>query len=217
MPRFSLLIFDWDGTLADSAGHIVGNMQQAIAALGLPPRSDQSIRELIGLGPVDAMGRLFPELPVDEVLRLLAEHRRSSPANLAPEAPLFAGAHDTLQRLRGEGYVLAVATGKYRMGLNRSFTAHPFLRTLFSATRTADESADKPDPLMLRQILDETGCTAEQALMIGDTEYDISMARVLGMPALGVACGVHDAGRLLRSGAEAVLEDVSGLPRWLQR
>lgn len=215
MPRFSLLIFDWDGTLADSAGHIVNSMQQAIAALNLPPRPDQAIRELIGLGPVDAMNRLFPELPVDEVLRLLAEHRRSSPTNLAPEAPLFAGAHDALSRLHGEGYVLAVATGKYRMGLNRSFTAHPFLKPMFRITRCADESADKPDPLMLRQILDETGFRAEDALMIGDTEFDMSMARALNMPALGVSCGVHDAGRLRRAGAEAVLETVGGLPNWL--
>ncbi|HZR36669.1 MAG TPA: HAD-IA family hydrolase [Nevskia sp.] len=215
MPRFSLLIFDWDGTLADSAGHIVNSMQQAISALNLPPRPDQAIRELIGLGPMDAMSRLFPELPVDEVLRLLAEHRRSAPTNLAPEAPLFGGAHAALTRLRGEGYLLAVATGKYRMGLNRSFSAHPFLQPMFSATRCADESADKPDPLMLRQILDQTGVRAEQALMVGDTEFDIAMARALNMPAVGVSCGVHDAGRLLRAGAHAVLENVSGLPNWL--
>jgi phosphoglycolate phosphatase len=215
MPRFSLLIFDWDGTLADSAGHIVGNMQQAIAALGLPPRSDHAIRELIGLGPVDAMRRLYPELDVDEVLGLLGEHRRSAPSNLAPEAPLFPGAHEALSGLKEQGYVLAVATGKYRPGLDRSFVAHPAIRSLFRLTRCADESADKPNPLMLRQILDETGCGAAQALMIGDTEYDVSMARALGMPALGVACGVHDAGRLLRAGAEAVLENVGGLPHWL--
>lgn len=216
MPRFSLLIFDWDGTLADSAGHIVNSMQQAITALNLPPRPDQAIRELIGLGVVDAMSRLFPELKVDEVVRLLGEHRRSAPGSLAPEAPLFAGAHEALHGLHGQGYLLAVATGKYRQGLNRSFSAHPFLRPMFSATRCADESADKPDPLMLRQILDETGFKAEQALMIGDTEYDMGMARALGMPALGVSCGVHDAGRLRQAGAEAVLEDVSGLPNWLQ-
>ncbi len=217
MPRFSLLIFDWDGTLADSAGHIVNSMQQAITALNLPQRPDQVIRELIGLGPVDAMSRLFPELAVEEVMRRLAEHRRSAPTNLAPEAPLFGGAHEALTRLRGEGYLLAVATGKYRMGLNRSFSAHAFLKPMFSATRCADESADKPDPLMLRQILDETGLKAEQALMIGDTEFDMSMARALDMPAVGVSCGVHDAGRLLRAGAAAVLENVSGLPNWLSR
>jgi phosphoglycolate phosphatase len=216
MPRFSLLIFDWDGTLADSAGHIVSSMQQAITALNLPPRPDQAIRELIGLGPVDAMQRLFPELEINQLLRMLAEHRRSAPTNLAPEAPLFGGAHEALSRLRGEGYLLAVATGKYRLGLNRSFTAHPSLPPMFSATRCADESADKPDPLMLRQILDETGLQPECALMVGDTEFDIGMARALGMPAVGVSCGVHDAGRLLRAGAEAVLENVSGLPNWLR-
>ena len=215
MRRFSLLIFDWDGTLADSAGLIVNNMQEAITALNLPPRSDQSIRELIGLGLVDAMQRLFPELQVDEVLRLLGEFRRLAPASLAHEAPLFPGAHDALVRLQEQGYLLAVATGKSRPGLDRSFRALPGLKSMFVTTRCADETADKPDPLMLREILRETGVTAEQALMIGDTDYDVNMARALNMPALGVGCGVHEPGRLLRAGAAAVLGDVGAVPGWL--
>ena len=215
MPRFSLLIFDWDGTLADSAGLIVSNMQQAIDAIGLPQRSDQAIRELIGLGLVDALQRLFPELDAEEVLRLLAEYRRLAPVTMAHEAPLFPGAREALERLGGEGYTLAVATGKSRPGLNRSFRTHGFLKPLFFTTRCADETADKPDPLMLREILVETGFEAQQALMIGDTEYDVGMARAIGMPALGVGCGVHEAGRLLRAGAAAVLEDVRAVPAWL--
>jgi len=215
MLRYSLLIFDWDGTLADSAGHIVSSMQQAIAALNLPPRSDQAIRELIGLGLVDAMQRLFPELDVDDVLRLLGEYRRIAPGSMAHEAPLFAGAHEALLQLREQGYLLAVATGKSRPGLNRSFQAHAFLKPIFLTTRCADETADKPDPLILRQILEETGLRAEQALMIGDTDYDVGMANALGMPSLGVGCGVHEPGRLLRAGAQAVLADVSAVPGWL--
>jgi phosphoglycolate phosphatase len=216
MPRFSLLIFDWDGTLADSAGLIVSNMQQAIAAINLPPRSDQAIRELIGLGLVDALQRLFPELDAEEVLRLLAEYRRLAPVTMAHEAPLFAGAREALERLQAQGYLLAVATGKSRPGLNRSFRTHGFLKPMFFTTRCADETADKPHPLMLREILLETGLEAEQALMIGDTDYDVSMARAINMRAVGVACGVHEAGRLLVAGAEGVLEDVRALPGWLE-
>lgn len=210
-----LLIFDWDGTLADSAGHIVSSMQQAIGALNLPPRPDEAIRELIGLGLVDAMQRLFPELDVDEVLRLLGEYRRIVPGSMAHEAPLFAGAYDALRTLQQQGYLLAVATGKSRPGLNRSLQAHAFLRSMFFTTRCADETADKPDPLMLRQILEQSGLRPEQALMIGDTDYDVGMAAALGMPALGVGCGVHEPGRLLRAGALAVIADVRAVPAFI--
>jgi phosphoglycolate phosphatase len=213
--KYSLLIFDWDGTLADSAALIVGNMQEAIRVLNLPPRSDQAIRELIGLGLADGMQRLFPELEVDDVLRLLGEFRRRAPASLAHEAPLFPGALEALEQLQEQGYLLAVATGKSRPGLDRSFRAMPGLKSLFVTTRCADETADKPDPLMLREILRETELTAEQALMIGDTDYDVSMARALSMAALGVGCGVHEPGRLLRAGAAAVLGDVGAVPGWL--
>src|SRR5262249_16755004 len=133
----------------------------------------------------------------------------------AHEAPLFEGTLDTLDGLARTGYRLAVATGKPRPGLKRSFEAHPQLASLFEITRCADETASKPNPLMLSQILSETGLALVDALMIGDTEYDVLMARALGMPALGVACGVHESGRLLRSGAAAVVDDVRALPVWL--
>jgi phosphoglycolate phosphatase len=215
MPAFSLLIFDWDGTLADSAGFMVAGMQEAILALELPPRPDEAIRELIGLGAVDGMQRLFPELPVQDVLARLAKYRHGRTVNMAHDAPLFDGAHEALRTLHGEGYGLAIATGKHRQGLDRSLVAHDYLRGLLRATRCADEALPKPDPLMLRQLLDEAGLQPEQALMIGDTEYDMAMARALGMPALGVACGVHEPGRMLRAGAEAVVSDVRSVPAYL--
>jgi phosphoglycolate phosphatase len=214
-PTFKLLIFDWDGTLADSAGHIVAAMQSAIAALSLPPRTDQSIRELIGLGLGDAMQRLYPELDTDDLMRLLDEYRRIAPGSYAHEAPLFDGVRETLIDLHGKGYLLAVATGKARRGLNRSFVAHAFLKPLLSVSRCADETAAKPNPLMLREILEETGLEPGQALMIGDTDYDMDMAGAAGMPALGVACGVHEPGRLLRAGARAVVEDVRAAAHWI--
>ncbi|MDB5988530.1 MAG: family hydrolase [Nevskia sp.] len=212
--RFDLLIFDWDGTLADSVGQIVATMQQAIAALGLPPRADQQISELIGLGFSDSLTRLYPQMDMPTLLRLLREYRERAPGT-AYAAPLFAGAAESLSALRDDGYLLAVATGKPRAGLQRSLASHTHLQPLFTITRCADETANKPDPLMLREILAETGIAAERALMIGDTEYDIAMARAIGVPALGVACGVHDAGRQLRAGALAVVESARAVPGWL--
>lgn len=215
MRRFDLLIFDWDGTLADSAAQIVSSMQLAIADLHLPERTDAQIRELIGLGMDDVLNRLFPELATADLLRLLGSYRERYLANLPPEAPLFEGALDALETLSAAGYRLAVATGKSRPGLRRSFAHHRRVGELMLSSRTADETASKPDPLMLRELLAEFDVPAGRALMIGDTEFDTLMAGAIGMPALGVACGVHDHERLRRNGALAVLDVVAQLPRWL--
>ena len=217
MARFDLLIFDWDGTLADSAAQIVGSMQRAIDALALPRRTDHQIRELIGLGMHDVLVRLFPELDQSELIGLLTSYRAAYLSNLPPEAPLFAGALEALQRLDRDGHVLAVATGKSRAGLDRSLDHHREVRRLMRATRTADETASKPDPLMLRELLADLEVPAGRALMIGDTDYDVGMARALGMAAVGVGCGVHEHDRLLSAGAEAVINGVAQLPVWLAR
>ncbi len=216
---YELLVFDWDGTLADSAGLIVSGMQEAIAALRLPARAVREIRELIGLGFDDAVQRLFPELAFAtlradlEAYRraLLAGGRRGGPA----EAPLFDGALLTLRTLRDAGYRLAVATGKSRASLERSLTHHPELRLLLSSSRCADECAAKPDPAMLHDLLEIEDLPPERALMVGDTEFDVLMARAARMPAIGVACGAHEQQRLREAGALEVLSDVSGLGAWL--
>ncbi|MCC2657702.1 MAG: family hydrolase [Panacagrimonas sp.] len=220
--RYDLLIFDWDGTLADSEGPIVRSMQAAIADLGLPPRSDRAIAELIGLGLTDGMQTLYPELDTEELIRLLMSYRASfvgkpgDPVAAAREAPLFNGAEQALAELACGGYVLAVATGKPRPGLERSLKHHATLRPLFAATRTADETANKPDPLMLRELLDELRVPVERALMVGDTEYDAAMARAIGMPMIGVTCGVHAPERIRSAGAMALIETVASLPHWLR-
>lgn len=220
--RFDLLIFDWDGTLADSAAQIVAGMQSAIERLRLPVRTDAQIRELIGLGFGDAMSRLFPEFAPEDVDKVLTEYRAWIVAGGAPgigpaEAPLFEGALPALRQLHGAGYRIAVATGKSRSSLRRSLVRHPEVQGLLSSSRCADETAPKPDPLMLRELLEQEDVPAERALMIGDTEYDIAMARALAMPALGVSCGVHEHGRLLQAGATALIEQVRHLPQWLAR
>lgn len=215
---YDLLIFDWDGTLSDSAQIIVDAMQGAIAALKLPPREDHRIRELIGLSLVDGMSRLYPEADPREVMSLLEGYRKQwlgPGGGGANEAPLFEGADRVLEQLHGAGYWLTVATGKSRPGLDRSLRKHAGIRPLFLLTKTADETAAKPDPLMLRETLAELAVPVERALMIGDTEYDAAMAAAIGMPALGVACGVHDHARILGAGAMAVIESLRDLPGWL--
>lgn len=216
MKPYQLLIFDWDGTLADSAAQIVRAMQFAINGLQLPPRTDESIRELIGLGLNEALGRLYPEIQLDELRKLLDGYRAQWLSEGGGEAPLFAGALESLQGLHSAGYRLAIATGKSRRGLDRSLQHHAQLKTLMSSSRCADETLSKPDPLMLRELLEQEQVRAEDALMIGDTEYDVAMARSIGMHALGVTCGVHDAARMQRAGATALVEAVHALPAWLQ-
>lgn len=219
--RYDLLIFDWDGTLADSAASIVEGMQAAIVTLGLPARSDRQIRELIGLGFDDAVQRLFPELEFAALRGMLENYRRhllagGRTASGPAEAPLFAGALEALRALHGAGYRLAVATGKSRSSLKRSFLRHPELQALMSSSRCADECACKPDPAMLHELLALEDVAPERALMIGDTEYDVLMARAARVPALGVACGVHEGERLVQAGALALIEHVGALPLWLQ-
>lgn len=215
MDQIKLLIFDWDGTLADSAGQIVASMQRAIVDLGWPARSDEAIRELIGLGLDDVLRRLYPDVEVEELRRLLQGYRTQWLADPIGEAALFAGSLDALRELHGTGFRLAVATGKSRRGLDRALRHHADLGALLVNSRTADETASKPNPLMLTELLADECLQPEQALMIGDTDFDMAMAAALRMPAIGVNCGVHSDVRLRQAGARAVLETVSGLPRWL--
>lgn len=215
MDRVKLLIFDWDGTLADSAGQIVSSMQRAIADLGWAPRDAQTIRELIGLGLDDVLRSLYPEADLAELHRLLAGYRAQWLADPLGEAALFAGSLDALRGLHQSGFRLAVATGKSRRGLDRSLRHHAELGTLFVNTRTADETASKPNPLMLMELLADEKLRADEAVMIGDTEFDLAMAAAIGMPALGVTCGVHAPLRLHQAGARALLESVADLPGWL--
>lgn len=214
---YDLLIFDWDGTLSDSAALIVGTMQAAIKALDLPPREDVQIRELIGLGLIEGLSILYPDHDPVHLQQVLGAYRKHWLAKVTiQEAPLFAGAAETLQALHEAGYRLAIATGKSRVGLDRALAAEPALGRLIELSRTADETASKPDPLMVKEILDESGVPAARALVIGDTEYDAAMAAGAGAAALGVACGVHEEARILAAGACAVLPMTSDLPAWLR-
>lgn len=211
---YRLLVFDWDGTLMNSAPHIVDNMLNAIEALGLPRRSPEQISELIGLGLYDAFQRLYGDLSAEYAQALLQRYRQGYVKVAQDNSLLFDGAEAALGQLREAGYVLSVATGKSRAGLDRALR-ETGLGEHFVVTRCADESANKPHPQMLFDILEQTGFSAADALMVGDTEYDIHMAAAAGVPALGVGCGVHSEHRLVEAGALQVLEDVAKLPAWL--
>src|SRR3569623_1271816 len=195
---------------------IVGAMQRAATDLKLPPRSDESIRELIGLGLNEALASLYPDMEPAHLYELLQGYRAQWLSEGTGEAPLFEGTMEAMQSLSDSGYLIAIATGKSRKGLDRSLRHHSDLRNLVLTSRTADETASKPNPLMLKELLVELDVRAEEALMVGDTEYDMAMARAIIMPGLGVTCGVHAPQRMLDAGAAALLERVQHLPDWLK-
>lgn len=211
--RYDLLIFDWDGTLMDSAGEIVSSMQKAIQDTGLPERSPDQLRDLIGLGLNETLEHLFPNLDPERVRNLLSSYRQRY-ASPSSRASLFEPVRDVLEQLTREGYELAVATGKSRRGLDRAM-ARTATDRFFGCSRCADEAVSKPAPDLVDDILLRTATAAERALVIGDTEYDMAMARGAGVDALGVRCGVHDAARLRAAGACTVLASVAELPDWL--
>jgi phosphoglycolate phosphatase len=213
MKDYELLVFDWDGTLMDSASEIVAAMQNAIQDIGLPERTPEQMRQLIGLGINDVLARLFPELDTQRV-RARLEAYRARYGMRRSNAQLFPPVRQALETLKDQGFDMAVATGKSRRGLDAAM-ADTGTRDFFIWTRCADESTPKPAPDLLEDILLRSATLPEKALMIGDTEYDIAMARAAGVDAIGVSCGVHDSARLQRAGALEVLDSVAALPDWL--
>jgi len=212
--RLELIVFDWDGTLADSAGLIAGCIQRACADLGLPIPADEQARYVIGLGLHDALDHLVPGLPPLRQRELADRYRLHYLAGDAA-IPLFAGAREALSTLRGAGFRLAVATGKSRRGLDRSIEQLG-LTGCFDATRCADETAPKPDPLMLRELLDELAVPATGSLMVGDTVHDLDMAAAAGVDALAVSYGAHPRDALLRRPALGCLDRFDQLLGWIE-
>jgi phosphoglycolate phosphatase len=210
-----LLVFDWDGTLMDSAARIVSSMQAAMRELGVRAPAESRIREIIGLGLHEALDALFPSAPGELRGRLAECYRHYFLVADQTPARLFPGARETLTALRGRGYLLAVATGKGRQGLDRALE-ETGLVALLDATRCADEALSKPHPQMLLDILDRLGVRPHEALVIGDTEYDLLMARNAGVAAVAVCYGVHEPGRLRLLEPLTCLDKIADLPGWLE-
>lgn len=194
--RFDLLVFDWDGTLIDSIQWIVESLHFAAHDCGLPVPEERLSRSVIGLSLDRAMATLFPQAGESDIAPLMAAYQRyynSKP--LGPDA-LFAGVPEMLGGLRDGGYKLAVATGKTRAGLDHAMSSAGAV-DWFHATRAAGETASKPDPLMLRQLMAELDVSPERTLMIGDSVHDMQMAKNAGIEAVGVFCGADGREQIL--------------------
>jgi len=215
MP-LKLIVFDWDGTLMDSQARIVACIHAAFADLGLPRPSEEAAKDIIGLGLDEAMAVLMPEAGQEDRLALIERYRHHFLVANDTPSQLFSGVSETLEWLSSRGHLLAVATGKSRRGLDQVLAATG-LGGHFQATRCADETFSKPHPEMLLQIMEELGVRGAETLMVGDTEYDMQMARNAGVQALAVCYGVHSPERLLAQGPLGCLADLADMPAWLER
>lgn len=211
---YQLLVFDWDGTLIDSIDRIVASLQIAGETICGVRVSESAARNVIGLGLREAIEQLHPGLGDAGINAVCDTYRQNFLFQNENEAPLFDGVVDMLDDLRSRGYTLAIATGKSRPGLNHSLDAHK-LSHYFSATRCAGENRSKPHPEMLLGILNDVGTRAEHALMIGDSEHDLLMAKNAGVSAIAVTHGVHKADVLLTHRPLACFDEITELSDFL--
>lgn len=205
-----LLIFDWDGTLCDSLGRIVEAIRSSARALELPVPSEEASRNIIGLGLNEALTALFPALSRQQIEWLRQRYAEHYVSRDQEPPPLYPHVRETLVALKESGFYLAVATGKSRRGLDRVLAGLE-LGDFFDASRCADETRSKPDPLMLTELTGYFGVDAGESLMVGDTTYDMEMARNVAMPRVGVTYGAHAPQRLYAYQPLALLDCLSML------
>ena len=213
--RFRLVVFDWDGTIVDSTGAIAESIMLASADLGYPLRDRGVASYVIGLGLRDALALAVPQLPESEYGVLADRYKHHFLARDA-KVKAFSGVEAMLGRLMERGHCLGVATGKSSAGLSRSLEATG-LRRFFRATRCADQSAPKPSPAMIFELMDEIGVGSEQTLMVGDTTHDIRMAQNAGIACVAVTYGAHRADDLALMRPLACIDSVMELDGWLQK
>ena len=211
--RFDLVVFDWDGTLMDSAAAITLSLQSACRDLDLPVPGEERARYVIGLGLDDAMSHILPGLDASHYPRVRERYRVHFLAHDAGTA-LFPGAAETVTALYEAGFLLAVATGKSRRGLDRALGSTG-LQPYFHATRCADEASSKPHPAMLLELMGELGVARDRTLMIGDTTHDMGMARAAGVARLAATYGAHAKEALLEYEPLACVGNFDELRRWL--
>ncbi|MGO1617106.1 MAG: HAD family hydrolase [Oceanisphaera sp.] len=212
--KYRLIIFDWDGTLMDSVARIVSCMEAAARDCQLTVPTAAAVRDIIGLSLHKAFPILFGALSEQQAQLLLTTYRRHYMELNSTPTPLFAGAGELITSLHQGGYQLAVATGKYRAGLDAVLTSTQ-LGEYFHALRGADQALSKPNPLMLEQILTELKLTPADAVMVGDSSYDLAMANAIGMDCIGVTYGVHDVARLCQHTPVALIDDIRELTKWI--
>ncbi|ANY63172.1 MULTISPECIES: HAD family hydrolase [Comamonas] len=212
--KFDLIAFDWDGTLFDSTAAITRSIQLAVADVGGTVPSDAQASYVIGMALLPALAHAAPDVP-QEKYNDLANRYRYHYLKQQELITLFAGVLPMLEALRERGHWLAVATGKSRRGLNEALQ-HADLRGMFDSSRTADETAGKPHPLMLQELMAELDVPPERLLMIGDTTHDLQMARNAGCASVAVAYGAHDPRDLQACQPLHVAADVADLHQWLR-
>ena len=210
---FELIVFDWDGTLMDSEAHIINSMQCAFDDVGMDPVTDGSVRNIIGLGMREAVATLLPEISSDAYASIIDRYRYHFFADDSCEP--FDGAGEVLESLYDQGYLLAVATGKGRQGMDRALASTGFGK-YFLESRCADETRSKPDPQMLNEIIEILDVSHKKTLMVGDTEYDLEMANAACIASLGVDYGAHERDRLLECNPLDCLTSIQELPEWLR-
>ena len=211
--RFRFVVFDWDGTLADSTTIIADAIRRACADVGEPVPDDAAARYVIGLGLADALRHVAPALPPSRYHELTDRYRAHYLAR-DPEIPLFDGVRELLAELEHAGFLLGVATGKSRLGLDRALEQQGLGRH-FAATRCGDEGFPKPNPDMLLHLIDRVGVAPRETLMIGDTTHDVELAHGAGAGCVAVAYGAHESAELARLGPLATVGSVGELRRWL--
>jgi phosphoglycolate phosphatase len=215
--RFDLIAFDWDGTLFDSTALIVRCIQKAVADVGGTVPTDQAASYVIGLGLMQALAHAAPDVPQDKYPELSEAYKRHYGA-LQNEVSLFTGTLPMLQSLRARGHRLAVATGKSRRGLDEILQRNvdgTVLGHMFEASRTADQTAGKPDPMMLHELMAQLDVLPERTLMIGDTTHDLGLARNAGVASVGVSFGAHDHTAFAQFSPLFIAHNVAELQGWL--
>ena len=209
---FDLIAFDWDGTLMDSTATIATSIQRACADLDLAVPSDLIASHVIGLGLVDALAHVAPDLTPELVPRMIERYRHHY-LSRDHSLVLFPQVREMIVELKDAGHFVAVATGKTRVGLDRALDSCG-LRDLFDATRCADECHSKPDPQMLLELADQLGVDCARTLMVGDTTHDLQMAANARTKALAVSYGAHPHGSFAAFAPLAVVESSTALRAW---
>jgi len=216
MKRYKLAIFDWDGTIMDSQQYIVATLAKVIADLGYVPKTNNELKNVIGLGLTQAIYGLYPDLDDKQNQKFADLYRNTFLSSSQAPPVLFKGVKEMILDLESTGVMLAVATGKSRQGLQHSIIDSG-LNKYFHASRCADETCSKPNPQMLEELLDEFSLSADDAVMIGDTEYDMEMAQNIKMDAIAVSYGVHEEHRLAKFNPISICQQVSDLARELNQ
>ena len=212
--KAKLIVFDWDGTLMDSAAHIVACLQNAISELNLGPKTDDELKNIIGLGLREALFALYPQASDEELTSLTSRYREHFFDQSAAPCELFDGARELVEELEAKNYFLAVATGKGRNGLDKVLN-ETGMGKYFPITRCADESHSKPHPQMMLDLIDYYGVNAKEAIMVGDSEYDLLMANNAKAHSVAVTYGVHEKQRLLDCKPLTCLDSMNDLHNWL--